>query len=746
MSPAVRVFVRDACFGHNRILSQRVEARSILGLTSVCELDDSGLMRLSLSIEIMADVTDAQQTEKLFSWPTPQDYNEAVQSPAFCFNDAELKTGVTELNEFGLPRPISGGFASVYHVRNGEREFAVRCFLSRVSNLQFRYEAITEHLAKARAPWAVPCEFISQGMLVGSTWFPILKMEWIKGDTLGGWIEKNLDDPLKLCFVREQFVQVVAELKRHGIAHGDLQPANILVMSDGSVKLVDYDGMFVPALSGARANELGHKNFQHPQRSAVHFDVDVDRFSAWLIATALDILAFDPKLWQLLNCGDDALLFRSVDLADPDHSYTFSVLEVHENEEIVRLARMIRTLCRGELGEVPSLLDSSVEVDVALPPVEYTEPPQADDASIERFQVVPRRVRRGRRGKRRATKSGGGAMAAISASIAAGLALDNARTRRTIVYPTLAFAALIVIGTISLRLLSADTRFVYDWLHRQFEPPGQALLEAAKEAYGEDDLNAANVKYSQIIARFNEPKFGLGADELIDVFVHRAEIEHRFNRDSQAKADYAEAERLSRWLRTHQPWREAAYDLDYFAEQQLICDIGDVPIQKVADGLTTLFAKNPASAGWTSWDLERVFSVLANKDVTKAVQYWNAWHAAAFEDTYSNDSGAVVDMTNLAFSTAYSFIKDDNAPAKLDGGRQIYQMIIEAADNYTDMRAEDRLDAMEGLYYIAVKRGDKKAQAELVKQLKDWDADVSKESLEEYSSEPPFREYNPRRS
>jgi hypothetical protein len=30
-------------------------------------------------------------------WPTPQDYNEAIQNPRICFDDPELKSGQPEV-------------------------------------------------------------------------------------------------------------------------------------------------------------------------------------------------------------------------------------------------------------------------------------------------------------------------------------------------------------------------------------------------------------------------------------------------------------------------------------------------------------------------------------------------------------------------------------------------------------------------------------------------------------------------
>jgi thiamine kinase-like enzyme len=42
-------------------------------------------------------------------------------------------------------------------------------------------------------------------------------------------------------------VEIGRALNRAGVAHGDLQHGNILV-ANGKPKLIDYDGMYVPAL------------------------------------------------------------------------------------------------------------------------------------------------------------------------------------------------------------------------------------------------------------------------------------------------------------------------------------------------------------------------------------------------------------------------------------------------------------------------------------------------------------------
>ena len=101
-------------------------------------------------------------------------------------------------------------------------------------------------------------------------WYPILKMGWVEGEPLNLYVEKNLTHASLLRDLDREFAKMVRDLRRFFIAHGDLQHGNVLVVN-GKLKLVDYDGMFVPDLDGLPSHELGHPNYQHPARSASDF-------------------------------------------------------------------------------------------------------------------------------------------------------------------------------------------------------------------------------------------------------------------------------------------------------------------------------------------------------------------------------------------------------------------------------------------------------------------------------------------
>lgn len=288
------------------------------------------------------------------AWPTPQDYNEAVQNPAFNFADAELKAGSPELTSLGLPRPITGGFASVYRLRCGTRDWAVRCFLRDVPDQQRRYAAISRHLASARLPYMVGFEFLPQGIKVRGQWYPILKMEWVQGEPLNVYIESRLRDPIALNALARRWMNMLQALEQACIAHGDLQHGNVLV-TNGDLKLIDYDGMFVPALAGQTSNELGHRNYQHPRRGASDFGLFLDHFSAWVVYVSLVALSAEPDLWTQFKAGDESLLFRQEDFDRPQASAALALLAQHPQARVRALAIHFQSLLARSLPDIPPL-------------------------------------------------------------------------------------------------------------------------------------------------------------------------------------------------------------------------------------------------------------------------------------------------------------------------------------------------------------------------------------------------------
>jgi hypothetical protein len=294
------------------------------------------------------------------SWPTMSDYQEAIQNPKTCFWDPELKNGTPVLNNLGLPKPIAGGFACVYQMICGSHIYAVRCFLVEQLDLEKRYKIISDYFKKINLPYMVSFEFISQGIKVNGQWFPILKMEWIDGEPLNIYLEKNLYKPQKLELLAVNFTTLIEELRKYSIAHGDLQHENILIVNEQLI-LIDYDGLYVPGLETIPSKEFGHRNYQHPSRSEKDFGPNLDNFSAWVIYTSIFALCKDPKLWDQSEAGDGALILRKEDFLDPDQSTAFRLFEQSSIVSLKSIAKQLRImLCEDSSipGIGPQLISS----------------------------------------------------------------------------------------------------------------------------------------------------------------------------------------------------------------------------------------------------------------------------------------------------------------------------------------------------------------------------------------------------
>jgi hypothetical protein len=293
------------------------------------------------------------------SWPTPQDFVEAIQNPKFAFADNELAEGITEVTPLGLPKVISGQFACVFKVASAGRVWAVRCFVRDFQDNKQRYDALSKALSEAALDFTVPFHFLEKGIRIRGSWYPIIKMEWLQGRLLGDFINDNSDSPTALESIAKQISAIHSSLKRLRIAHGDLQHGNAIVRN-GKVILIDYDGMFVPALKGMASHEIGHRNYQHPFRRPENFDENLDTFSVWVIFASLRIITIDPSLWKRLQCGDDCIIFKAADFKAPYSSKVFDELKKHQDQRIQGFAFFLEKLCYSDIKDVPDFSETGV--------------------------------------------------------------------------------------------------------------------------------------------------------------------------------------------------------------------------------------------------------------------------------------------------------------------------------------------------------------------------------------------------
>lgn len=289
-------------------------------------------------------------------YPLPDEYHQAIQNPHICFVDTDLKHSSIKTNANGLPTVCSGNFASVYKVQNGKKAFAIRCFLSHFPDAKDRYQKISGCLNTINCKYFVKFNYLENGINVKGNFYPILKMEWTEGKTFGSLVDEciNRKDRQSIVNIRNMFVDLIRELRNHNISHCDLQHGNILMTGQG-LKLVDYDGMYVPKLNIPYSNELGHPNYQHPKRSGRDFNQQTDNFSAIVIYTALSVLLHNFGFWSKYSNGEN-FLFTQKDFSNCNNSLIFKELDNFNDSEVKKLSSELRLACNKPVAQCPDFL------------------------------------------------------------------------------------------------------------------------------------------------------------------------------------------------------------------------------------------------------------------------------------------------------------------------------------------------------------------------------------------------------
>jgi hypothetical protein len=287
------------------------------------------------------------------TWPDLTDYHEALQFPQRSLGDTELQRAQIDKDRFGMPKPATGGNAVVYKATEGQNVWAVRCFLRPISDHAERYAAISKHLQKNRAAHSTKFFYLADGLRIKGGTFPIVKMAWVQGQHLDRCAESLLGQPKELGALREKFRTLVKEVEAAKFAHGDLQHGNILV-SGKELLLIDYDGMWVPALIGRHATEIGHRAYQHPKRSVSDYGPYLDRFSALVIYLSLRALEVNRKLWEQYYTGDN-LLFVREDFNEPGKTPIWGDLAALNDPDVSYLAGVLAALLTKPVKDLPRL-------------------------------------------------------------------------------------------------------------------------------------------------------------------------------------------------------------------------------------------------------------------------------------------------------------------------------------------------------------------------------------------------------
>lgn len=276
------------------------------------------------------------------NYPLISEYIEAIRNAEDNFD--KLANLRPVLDKEGNPVMSSGNFAVVFKMKDADTEktYAVKCFLKEQEKREESYRLITNELEYVSSNYLCEIKYLEKELFVDSNntdveEFDVLLMDWVDGITLDKYIRQYLHDPYRLHCLAFRFCRMAVWLLTQPFAHGDLKPDNILVKEDGSLTLVDYDGMFVPAMDGEKARELGSQDYRHPLRTADEFNEHMDDFSLASIALSLKAIALSPDLLEQYG-SDDHLLFTESDYRDLSKSDAIAALQpLMEDAELNRL-------------------------------------------------------------------------------------------------------------------------------------------------------------------------------------------------------------------------------------------------------------------------------------------------------------------------------------------------------------------------------------------------------------------------
>ena len=263
-------------------------------------------------------------------YPLISEYLAAIQDAHDNLN--KLNHLVPVLDKHGEPYRSSGAFAVVFKMKDEQtgKCYALKCFTEEQEGRAEAYRQIAEELEFVDSPYITSVKYLEKELFVDSNCeddeFPVLLMDWIEGETMETYIAENYTDSYEMSMLCYRFCKMAAWLRSQSFAHGDIKPDNIIVRPDGTLTLVDYDGMFVPAMKGQKSPTIGTKDFSHPLRTIDDFDETIDDFALASIALSLKAISLDSSLLQTYGASD-RLLFSATDYLDLSKSKIFAALQ-----------------------------------------------------------------------------------------------------------------------------------------------------------------------------------------------------------------------------------------------------------------------------------------------------------------------------------------------------------------------------------------------------------------------------------
>ena len=305
-------------------------------------------------------------------YPLISEYVKAIQDAGDNLDKLAYLTPV--LDDHGEPYRSSGAFAVVFkmHDKSTGKYYALKCFTEEQEGRADAYRQIADELDMVDSPYITSVKYMEKELFVDCQCeedeFPVLLMDWVDGETMEAYIAANYRNQSAMSLLCYRFGRMAAWLRSQSFAHGDVKPDNIIIRPDGSLTLVDYDGMFVPSMKGSQSPTIGTRDFSHPLRTVDDFDETIDDFSLASIALSLKAISMNSRLLDTYGASD-RLLFSEKDYRTPSNSKVISALQGLMCDKdfctlyslfMLALARKELSACSFRLfvGEKPILLQT----------------------------------------------------------------------------------------------------------------------------------------------------------------------------------------------------------------------------------------------------------------------------------------------------------------------------------------------------------------------------------------------------
>ena len=263
-------------------------------------------------------------------YPLISEYVKAIQDAGDNLEQLAYLTPV--LDDHGEPYRSSGAFAVVFKMQDKStgKYYALKCFTEEQEGRADAYRQIADELDMVDSPYITSVKYMEKELFVDSQCeedeFPVLLMDWVEGETMEAYIAANYHNQSAMSMLCYRFGKMAAWLRSQSFAHGDVKPDNIIIRPDGSLTLVDYDGMFVSSMKGCKSPTIGTRDFSHPLRTVGDFDETIDDFSLASIALSLKAISMKSTLLDIYGASD-RLLFSENDYRNPSNSKVISALQ-----------------------------------------------------------------------------------------------------------------------------------------------------------------------------------------------------------------------------------------------------------------------------------------------------------------------------------------------------------------------------------------------------------------------------------